>query len=442
MSAHTLRHTFATHLLEQGTSITTIQALLGHKRLQTTLIYLHVVQAVDRKAVSPLAYPIQPAVMAPLHEVADVLDAHWPQVQQCGKFNTWQLRTLDAVKRCRTAALGAHVDGCSGCGHLRISYNSCRNRHCPKCQGIQREQWIQAREQELLPVPYFHVVFTLPDLLNPLCLYHGKTIYNILFQTAWSVIHDFGHDPKWLGAQTGMIAILHTWGQTLSLHPHLHCIVPGGGLSPSSRWKMAKSQGKYLFSVKAMGKVFRGRFIDMLKKELPGSMEPSLVDALYKKNWVVYAKRPFNGPHSVIEYLGRYTHKIAISNHRITDISAGQVSFRYKDYRHGAATKIMILDGLEFCRRFAMHILPKGFVRIRHYGILSSTTKQKNALSIKAQLPETLVVVAVRPKPVPYNPRQCPCCKKDTMRMVLRFNRRGPPEDWKEMARKMLECIS
>ena len=207
--------------------------------------------------------------MSPRHEMADVLNLHWPMVLQSGKFNAWQLRTLDAIKRCRTAALGSHVDGCTNCGLLRISYNSCRNRHCPKCQGVQRERWIQARESELLPVPYFHVVFTLPDLLNSLCLHQGKIVYGILFQTAWSVLRSFGHDPKWLGARTGMIAILHTWGQTISLHPHLHCIVPGGGLTTHGKWKMAKTQGKYLFPVKAMSKVFRARFIAALTKALP-----------------------------------------------------------------------------------------------------------------------------------------------------------------------------
>lgn len=380
--------------------------------------------------------------MQPLHEVADVLNAHWLRVQQSGKLNTWQLRTLDAVRRCRTASLGAHVDGCPECGHVRISYNSCRNRHCPRCQGSQREQWIQAREMELLPVPYFHVVFTLPDTLNPLCLHQAKIIYDILFQTAWSVLNSFGRDPKWIGGQPGMIAILHTWGQTLSLHPHVHCVVPGGGLTAQGKWKNAKSQGKFLFPVKAMSKVFRARFIDALKKALPQEMEPAMVDTLYKNDWVVFAKRPFNEPQSVIEYLGRYTHKIAISNHRITDVSDGKVSFRYKDYRHGGETKIMTLDALEFIRRFAMHVLPRGFVRIRHYGILSSTAKQRCAIVIREQLPEAPVVLSTRPKPVAYNPRQCPCCKKDTMRTLLQFNRRGPPEEWKEIAEKMLERVS
>lgn len=379
--------------------------------------------------------------MAPEHEVADVLNAHWSDVQR-GKFNTWQLRTLDAVKRCRTAALGTHVDGCTDCGYVRISYNSCRNRHCPKCQGRLREQWIQAREQELLPVPYFHVVFTLPDLLNPLCLHQDRLIYNLLFQTAWSVLNSFGHDVKWLGAQTGMIAILHTWGQTLSLHPHLHCIVPGGGLSLKGKWKTAKAQGKYLFSVKAMSKVFRARFITALNEALPDKLDAAFVSALYKKDWRVYAKRPFNGPQSVIEYLGRYTHKIAITNHRIRDISEGKVTFNYKDYRQGGANKEMVLEAHEFVRRFAMHILPKGFVRIRHYGILSSTSKAACAIEIKGQLPGVLLYPSPKAISEIYNPKQCPCCKKETMQTILRFNRRGPPQDWEQLAKAILTCLN
>jgi len=379
--------------------------------------------------------------MLPQYEVADVLNAHWPKVQQSIKFNTWQLRTLHAVMRCRTAALGAHVDGCTSCGYLHISYNSCRNRHCPKCQGNEREKWIQAREQELLPVPYFHVVFTLPDALNALCLHKPAGVYNILFQNAWSVLNSFGYDHKWMGAQTGMIAILHTWGQTLSLHPHLHCIVPGGGLTKQGKWRTAKTNGKYLFPVKAMSKVFRGRCIALLKEKLPQEMHPQLVNELYKNDWVVFAKRPFNGPQNVIEYLGRYTHKIAISNHRIKNISGGNITFTYKDYRQSAATKEMTLDALEFIRRFAMHILPKGFVRIRHYGILSSTSKAACAVVIKEQLPAITKVENKKPETKIYNPLQCPCCKKETMQTLLRFNRRGPPINWEDMAKKILECI-
>ncbi|MGI8582719.1 MAG: IS91 family transposase [Chitinophagaceae bacterium] len=383
--------------------------------------------------------------MQPAFEVAHVLNAHWPAVQH-SSLNTWQLRTLHAVRRCRSAALGSHVDGCTSCGHLRISYNSCRNRHCPKCQGSEREKWIEARQDELLPVPYFHVVFTLPDVLNTLCLFKPEVLYNLLFTTAWSVLNSFGHDPKLLGAQTGMISILHTWGQTMTLHPHLHCIVPGGGLTKQGKWRKAKSEGKYLFSVKAMSKVFRGRFIAALKEELPQQMDRAFINRLYKHQWVVYAKRPFTGPPGVIEYLGRYTHKIAISNHRINNHQADKVTFSYKDYRHGSVKKEMTLDAMEFIRRFSLHILPKSFVRIRHYGICSSSAKQKSALIIKAQLPAPIQLIyaagTIRSSPVRYNPKQCPCCKKETMETVMRFTQRGPPVDWKQLAVDLLECIA
>lgn len=379
--------------------------------------------------------------MQPAFEVAGVLNAHWPRVQQ-SSLNTWQLRTLDAVRRCRSASMGSHADGCTSCGHLRISYNSCRNRHCPKCQGRQREQWIQAREQELLPVPYFHVVFTLPDTLNKLCMYKPKEMYDTLFSTAWSVMNSFGHDQKWLGAQTGMISILHTWGQTMTLHPHLHCIVPGGGLTKAGKWKRSKSKSKYLFNVKAMGIAFRGRFIAAFKELLPQQMDKAFVNALYQHNWVVYAKRPFSGPKSVVEYLGRYTHKIAISNHRIKGVSEAGITFSYKDYKHGSVKKEMTLDAVEFIRRFSLHILPKGFVRIRHYGILSSTGKKAAAITIKEQLPEVTKPAVKRPASQPYNPSECPCCKKETMQTIMRFCRRGPPPDWQQLAKYLLDCIT
>lgn len=380
--------------------------------------------------------------MRPACEVAGVLNAHWNTVSGSG-YSSWQMRTLDALRRCRTSSLGAHVDGCTSCGHIRISYNSCRNRHCPKCQSNEREQWIKAREAELLPVPYFHVVFTLPDSLNHICLYKDREVYDILFQSVWQVINTFGRDHKWLGAQTGMISILHTWGQTMALHPHLHCIIPGGGLTRQGKWKAAKSDGKYLFNVKAMSKVFRGKFIALLKERLPDEINPGLIDALYKRDWVVYAKRPFSGPESVIEYLGRYTHKIAISNHRIKQFENGKVTFSYKDYRHGSVNKEMTLEAMEFIRRFSMHILPKGFVRIRHYGILSSTSKASSIVIIREQLPAiTPVNRPERPGQIIYNPARCPCCKKDTMQTILRFNRRGPPPDWEQIAKQLLECVS
>jgi hypothetical protein len=380
----------------------------------------------------------------PAFEVASVLEAHWLQVQHSGRYNSWQMRTLDAVRRCRTAALGSHVDGCTSCGHLSISYDSCRNRHCPKCQGAAREKWIQAREVELLPVPYFHVVFTLPDTLNQLCLFKPRLLYDLLFKKSWSVLNSFGHDHKWLGAQTGMISILHTWGQTMTLHPHLHCIVPAGGLTKAGKWKISKSNGKYLFDVKQMSTTFRGRFIDALKKELPEQMDKVFVNSLYKHKWVVYAKQNFSGPKSVVEYLGRYTHKIAISNHRIQNIEAGKVTFRYKDYRHGDVKKQMPLEAMEFIRRFSLHILPKGFVRIRHYGICSSSSKINSSLLIKAQVPakpDRSFDAITKATPEPYNPKRCPCCKKETMATLMRFNRRGPPGKWKEMAVELLAGI-
>ena len=366
----------------------------------------------------------------PSHEVSDILTTHWSSIEQSDSFNTWQLRTLNAVKNCRTANMGSHVDACTDCGYIRISYNSCRNRHCPKCQGTQRENWIQAREEELLPVPYLHVVFTLPDILNRLCLHKAETSYGILFKTAWSVVKSFGNDTKWLGAKTGMISILHTWGQTMTLHPHLHCIVPGGGITDNNKWKYCKSKGEFIFPVKAMSIVFRARFIQALKDELPDMVDEELISQLHKNNWVVYAKRPFKTPNNVIEYLGRYTHKIAISNHRIIDISDDKVTFSYKDYRNSGVKKTMTLDALEFVARFSLHILPKKFVRIRHYGILSSTSKNKYAVQIKEQLPKLIHESQSRPKPQVYNPKVCPCCSSETMQTILHFRNRPPPEKY------------
>ena len=356
--------------------------------------------------------------------MAHVLKAHWSLVESYPHINAWQLRTLGALMRCRTSALGGHMDACSSCGSIRVSYNSCRNRHCPKCQGKNREQWISKRESELLPVPYFHVVFTLPDLLNELAMHQPAQVYNTLFEAAWSTLKTFGNDPKHLGANTGMICILHTWGQTMTLHPHLHCVVPGGGLTKSGNWKKAKSKGKYLFPVKAMSKVYRAKYIEALKVKIP-SLDKKLINNLFKKDWVVYAKRPFSHAGSVIEYLGRYTHKVAISNHRIESIENGNVNFEYKDYRHGATKKMMLLDGIEFIRRFSMHILPKGFTRIRHYGILSSTSKLKTIVKIREQLPAVYLPEKTSIA-ITYDPLLCTCCNTQTM-VTIEVWLRGPP---------------
>ena len=363
--------------------------------------------------------------MRAVHEVAQVLRQHWAEVENHPQINRWQLRTLSVLKRCRTADLGGHIDACTDCGNTRISYNSCRNRHCPKCQGKNREDWITKREAELLPVPYFHVVFTLPDTLNQLAMYQPKAVYDSLFEAAWQTVRCFAKDPKHLGGKAGMIAILHTWGQTLSLHPHLHCIVPGGGLTKEGKWKTAKTKGKYLFPVKAMSKVFRAKYVKALKSRI--IPEKELIDQLFQKEWVVYAKRPFGHPKAVLEYLGRYTHKVAISNHRILDIGSKQIIFSYKDYRQGAQKLEMSLDNVEFVRRFSMHILPKGLVRIRHFGILGSSTKQitipliHRELGIPIQEKEPRILES-------YNPRYCPCCQKESMVSIERLPKRGPPK--------------
>ena len=310
--------------------------------------------------------------MQSVYKVADVLNQESEHLNKLCS-NSWQERTLHALRKCRTQELGGHIDVCNCCKKLHISYNSCRNRHCPTCQGHKQNEWVQKRMTELLPVGYFHVVFTLPSELNKICLSHPKIAYSSLFKASWATLQNFADTPKHLGAKMGMISILHTWGQNMSLHPHLHCIVPGGGITKYGKWKQAKNKGKFLFPVKAISKVFRAKYVAELRKQIPG-LPQSLYDKLFSKNWIVYAKPPFSKPENVVEYLGRYTHKIAISNHRIRSINkdSKQITFSLKDYKQGGETKLLTLSYTEFIRRFSLHILPKGFTRIRHYGILSS----------------------------------------------------------------------
>lgn len=359
--------------------------------------------------------------MHPRYEVAGIIHGNKDKLTDIVS-NSWQLRTLHALMCCRTHLLGGHIDKCTNpaCNRVHISYNSCRNRHCPKCQGDKREQWINARERELISVPYYHVVFTFPSVLNKLCLYDPKLIYGLLFKTAWSVISGFAANPKFMGAKTGMIAILHTWSQNLSLHPHLHCIVPGGGVTKAGKWKPAHGKGKFLFPVKSMSRVFRARFVEGLRKQ--ADLPDRLYKELFSTDWVVYCKRPFFGPQQVVEYLGRYTHKVAISNHRIQNMDKDKVTFTAKDYRKGGKKQIITLSDQEFLRRFSMHILPRGFTRIRHYGILSSVLKQRiipllQELLGKPQLPE---------KPQKAH-RPCPLCRKGSLITLLTFKGRAPP---------------
>ncbi|MBK8956795.1 MAG: IS91 family transposase [Saprospiraceae bacterium] len=354
-------------------------------------------------------------------ELSQVIDRVLYKIHSLG-LNGWKIKTLDAIRRCRTAVLGGHIDVCSDCGYTKLSYNSCRNRHCPKCLGDKSNKWIHNQTRNLLPVPYYHVVFTLPQELNSLCLGAPCEIYNILFDSAWKTIQVFSSDPKYLGAKSGMIAVLHTWGQNLSLHPHLHCIIPAGGVDHNENWKFTRSKGRYLFPVKALSQVFRAKFMALLIQSGLSNC-PTIQKSLWSKPWIVYAKRPFASVHAVIEYLARYTHKIAISNHRICHIDDSNVTFRYKDYRQKGIVKKLTLTHEEFIRRFSMHIMDKRFVRIRHYGILSSSWKRGKLQSLQSKLHVRLSSLSSNSK---Y--RICPCCKSGTMITLLTFDSRGPPQ--------------
>jgi hypothetical protein len=275
-------------------------------------------------------------------------------------------------------------------------------------------------------------VFTLPSEFNSYALSHGKIVYSSLFKAAWQTLQQFGDNPKHLGGRMGMIAVLHTWGQNLSLHPHLHCIVPGGGLNKAGKWKKAKNHGKYLFNVKSMSQVFRSKYVAELRKsELKISQK--VYNTVFSKKWVVYAKQPFRSPKYVIEYLGRYTHKIAISNHRIANVNRKdrKVTFTAKEYRHGGRKTSLTLSTQEFIRRFALHILPKGFTRIRHYGILSSSWKREKLPKLQAELATKKIEINKTRQPLLH--RRCPICKKGKLRTILLFDGRGPPADWREL---------
>jgi hypothetical protein len=342
-----------------------------------------------------------------------------------------QVRTLDALERCRTASLGGHVDACPSCGHMQISYNSCRNRHCPVCQGTQREKWIEARSNEVISVKYFHMVFTVPDALNGLFLYSQKEMCSTLFKAAWQTIDTFARN---LGLQCGMTSLLHTWGSNLHLHPHLHCIIPAGGLDSEGMWKElpgVNNSTPYLFPVNGMSKVFRAKFMAILtKKRIP--IDKSVRKKLFEKNWVVYCKESLKAT-DVIHYLGRYSHRIALTNRRIKAITDTHVTFEYKNYKNNGRMELLKLTGEEFLRRFCQHILPAGFVRIRHYGFLSPSNRQKlrsaqyqsaekNASRKQQKHAQDSTAPASRP-----NSYLCPFCGKDYMLCVSTFQASRPP---------------
>jgi hypothetical protein len=322
-------------------------------------------------------------------EVADVVRAAGDAfIERNRHWLRWKhIKVLLAIRRCRTAALGGHLDACTRCGHRApISYNSCRDRHCPKCQTAARDRWIAARRRELLPTRYLHVVFTLPHRLAPLVLQNKKVLYGLLFRTSAETLLEVARDPKHLGAEIGFFSVLHTWSQKLNIHPHVHCVVPAGGLSPDhTRW--VRSRDNYFLPKGVLREIFRGKFVDALKQAFQNGQlrfegdlkllaQPKIfatwLRPLFRQDWVVYLKRPFGGPEYVLHYLGRYTHRVAISNHRLVSLTDGQVTFRWRDSAHHNEQKLLPLSLDEFLRRFLLHILPKGFVRIRNFGFLAN----------------------------------------------------------------------
>ena len=324
-------------------------------------------------------------------ELQDVFRLYGDEFRETHRLPMNQLKTMSAIETCRSSSQGGHLDECDSCGYVRISYNSCRNRHCPKCQGLAKERWLLERERDLLQVGYFHTVFTIPDSLNPIALRNQKVVYSILFKAAAETLAELALDPKYLGAQIGIITVLHTGGQNLLDHPHLHCIIPGGGLSlDGTRWLQSKK--KFFLPVMVVSRKFRGKFLAYLKEAyhgnklvFPGQIKPlgdkrsfqDLLNRLYQLEWVFYCKKPFKSPWYVLNYLGRYTHRVALTNNRILDVSEGNVTFKWRDYRDNHKPKVMTLDAQEFIRRFLLHVLPKRFVKIRHYGFLSNRNRNK-----------------------------------------------------------------
>jgi hypothetical protein len=390
----------------------------------------------------------------PQHEVAEVVRRYGPEFirSQGASLSPQQYRVLNALTACRTAALGGHMDECDRCGYRQISYNSCRNRHCPKCQATAAARWLDRRRAELLPVPYFHVVFTLPASLAPLALQNKRIIYGLLFRAASRTLLTVARDPRHLGARIGVLAILHTWGQNLRHHPHLHCVVPGGGLSPDgSRWVSGRPD--FFLPVRVLSRVFRGKFLALLRiafrngtlrfhGRLQSLAAPSLFDKFlqpcYDQEWVVYAKTPFGGPEQVLKYLARYTHRVAISNRRLVSIQNGRITFRWKDYGGGGQRRRMTLPATEFLRRFLLHVLPSGFVRIRHYGIFANRDRTERLRKCQELLgiedkrldrPEAVDAggLPVLQEQAAPTEQPCPQCETGSLRRIREFEREEVP---------------
>lgn len=366
-------------------------------------------------------------------ELADVFRSHGENYRRAHRLATSHLKVMRAIEVCRTKELGGHLKKCDTCGFEHPAYNSCRNRHCPKCQSLAKAKWLQKQTSELLPVGYFHLVFTLPHELNRLILAHKKILLSLLFKAVSETLLDFGRSR--LRGTVGIIAVLHTWDQTLKDHFHLHCLVPAGALSSDQR-RWISVRKNFLFPVKALSLVFRGKFLDLLKRAWDqGKLKsPSQVETLRGKSWVVYAKKPFGSPQTVLDYLGRYTHRVALSNDRILKVQNGEVTFTYRDRRDGDRKQTMTLEAEEFIRRFLLHVLPDGFVRVRHFGFLANRAK-------KQTLPQCRKLLGLNPA-LPQIPNRsaqdmlleltgidltrCPACKQGTMVIVAELPKLRP----------------
>jgi Putative transposase/Transposase zinc-binding domain len=389
-------------------------------------------------------------------EVADIFRHHGEAYRRLhdGHLGRVERRVMSAIELCRTAELGGHIEGCRSCGTIRVAYNSCRNRHCPKCQGQACREWLAARQDELLPVSYFHVVFTLPAEIAAIAFQNKVAVYTILFKTTAETLRTIAADPRHLGAEIGLIAVLHSWGQNLHYHPHVHCILPGGGLSLDGRSWVSCRPGFFL-PVRVLSRLFRRRFLEELRAafdahslkffgDIAGLTEPAAFARLLAKarrlDWVVYAKPPFGGPEQVLSYLGRYTHRVAIANSRLISMDGDRVAFRWRDYRHRSKMKVMTLDAHEFIRRFILHTLPDGFHRIRHYGFLANGHRaarldlcrrlvarpQQDDIEPKA---ESTAVTAERLAAA----HRCPCCGEPMITLAIwRYGQAPPSPCWND----------
>lgn len=386
----------------------------------------------------------------PSFEVADIFRAHEKEYRILHNLPPESHKVINAIINCRTESMGCHSEMCDECGHVEIMYNSCRNRHCPKCQGTARLLWFEKRQRDVLPVEYYHVVFTLPIELEPIALRNKSLLYTILFKAASETLTELAGDENYLGAQIGFIAVLHTWTQTLLHHPHIHCIIPGGGLSPDNKEWVSCSNGFFL-PVRVMSRLFRGKFLYYLKKayedgeiQFVGTIEDleekvafnQLLSALYQKEWVVYCKPPFGSAELVLKYISNYVHRVAISNFRILHVENDLVTFKYRDSKDGNKQKVMTLSGCEFMRRFLLHVLPSGFMKIRYYGILSNRSRCTKLVTCKLLL--LIENKKEEGKSITLDYSICPVCKKGSLKPMSYYKMIDERNEFRKLWEKVI----